>query len=170
MRLRVLHIVTVLRAQAPLSDQPVVNDLPAEDPPSEDDGNDHDPFEELSEKHSDLVMEILLRMLDWMGTCKSTWSSAAGVWEMLRSMVPDPDDYPVFAAVQRSLVDYMGGRMEIVPICVNNCMAFYDCKSSGYTGPEWQTAGDDFCCHCGEDRWLRASIHGRTGINRKVPA
>jgi hypothetical protein len=49
-------------------------------------------------------------------------------------------------------------------------MAFYNCKSSGYTGPEWQTAADDFCMHCGEDRWLRENMHGRTGVNRKVTA
>jgi hypothetical protein len=114
------------------------------------------------------VIEVLLRMLDWMGVSKSTWTSAEGVWDMLRSMVPDPEDYPVFSHVKAKLEAYMKGRMEVIPICVNNCMAFYDCKSAGYTGRQWQTAGDNFCMHCGEDRWLRESIHGATGTNRKV--
>ena len=57
--------------------------------------------------HSDLVIEVLLRMLDWMGVCKTTWSSAEGVWDMLRSMVPDPNDYPVFSHVKRKLEEYM---------------------------------------------------------------
>jgi hypothetical protein len=140
-----------------------------EEPPSEEEGPDHTPFDQLTEKHSDLVIEVLLRMLDWMGVCKSTWASAEGVWDMLRSMVPEPADYPVFSHVKRKLEEYMDGRMEIIPICVNNCMAFYNCKSSGFSGREWQTADDNFCRHCGEDRWLRESIHAPTGTNRKVP-
>ena len=59
-----------------------------------------DPIEGLSDKHSDLVIEVLLRMLDWMGVHKNTWASSEGVWEMLRSQVPDPDDFPVFSAVK----------------------------------------------------------------------
>jgi hypothetical protein len=142
--------------------------VPAEDPPSDDDLSDPDPIEQLTDVHSDLVTEVLLRMLDWMGVCKTTWTSAEGVWDMLRSMVPDPADYPVFSYVQSKLEDYMAGRVEVIPICVNNCMAFYNCKSSGYTGRQWQTASDNFCMHCGEDRWLREDIHGMTGKNRKV--
>jgi hypothetical protein len=130
---------------------------------------EHDPVEELSETHSDQVAEVVLRMLDWMGVSKNTWNSAEGVWSMLTELVPDPADYPVFSRVKKILVDYMNGRVQVIPICVNNCMAFYDCKSSGYSGPEWQTADDDFCRHCGEDRWLRPSCHAPTGTNRKVP-
>ena len=127
-------------------------------------------MEDLSEKHSDMVIEVLLGMLDWMGVHKNTWSSAGGVWEMLRTQVPDPADFPVFSAVKAVLIQYMAGRVELVPICVNNCMAFYDCKSAGYSAPEWQTADDDFCVHCGEDRWMREDRYGKTGINRKVSA
>ena len=115
-----------------------------------------------------MVIEVLLRMLDWMGVHKNTWNSAEGVWEMLQTLVPDPADYPVFSAVKAVLVEYMQGRVELVPICVNNCMAFYNCKSAGYSDPQWQTADDDFCSHCGEDRWMREDRYARTGINRKV--
>ena len=87
---------------------------------------------------------------------------------MLRSVVPDPSDYPVFSYVKRVLVEYMNGCVEVVPICVNNCMAFYNCKSAGFQGDEYQTADCNFCTICGEDRWLRSSIHGLTGTNRKV--
>jgi hypothetical protein len=47
-------------------------------------------------------------------------------------------------------------------------MAFYDCKSEGYSADEWQTGNDDFCRLCGEDRWCRPNAHAPTGINRKV--
>jgi hypothetical protein len=127
-----------------------------------------DPIEELSDKHSDMVIEVLLRMLDWMGVHKNTWTSADGVWDMLRSQVQDPADYPVFSHVKAVLIEYMHGRMELIPICVNNCMAFYDCKSEGYSADEWQTGNDDFCRLCGEDRWCRPNAHAPTGINRKV--
>jgi hypothetical protein len=127
-----------------------------------------DPIENLTDKHSDMVIEVLLRMLDWMGVHKNTWCSSAGVWEMLRTQVPDPHDFPVFSAVKAVLVEYMKGRVELIPICVNNCMAFYDCKSAGYSDAYWQTGDDDFCKHCGEDRWCRPDIHAPTGLNRKV--
>jgi hypothetical protein len=127
-----------------------------------------DPFADLSEKHSDMVIEILLRMLDWMDVNKNTSTSAAGVWEMLASQVPEPMDFPVFSAVKAILVEYMQGRVELIPICVNNCMAFYNCKSEGYSDAYWQTADDDFCKHCGEDRWCRPNVHAPTGMNRKV--
>ena len=110
------------------------------------------PVEDLSDKHSDMVIEVLLRMLDWMGVNRNTWTSAEGVWDMLSSLVPDPEDYPVFSAVKDVLIEYMHGRVEIVPICVNNCMPFYNCKSEGYSAPEWQTADEDFCRRCGQDR------------------
>ena len=74
-----------------------------------------------------MVTEVLLRMLDLMGVHKNTWKSAAGVWDMLQSIVPDPADYPVFSNVKAVLICYMNGRVKIIPICVNNCMAFYDC-------------------------------------------
>jgi hypothetical protein len=144
-----------------------VPEPPAAPPPPERE-EQPDVIEELSEKHSDMVIEVLLRMLDWMGVHKNTWCSAEGVWDMLRTQVPDPEDFPVFSAVKAVLVKFMQGRVELVPICVNNCMAFYNCKSAGYSAPEWQTGDDDFCCHCGEDRWVRESSHGNTGINRKV--
>ena len=141
---------------------------PPEAPPPPASEPEANPVEDLSDKHSDMVIEVLLRMLDWMGVNKNTWSSAQGVWDMLESVVPDPDDYPAFSAVKAVLIEYMHGRVELVPICVKNCMAFYNCKSEGYSAPEWQTGDDDFCRHCGEDRWLREDCHGRTGINRKV--
>ena len=87
---------------------------------------------------------------------------------MLHSQVPDPANFPVFSAVKAVLVEYMKRRVELVPICVNNCMAFYNCKSEGYKDAFWQTGGDDFCKHCGEDRWCRPNIHAPTGMNRKV--
>ena len=127
-----------------------------------------DPIEGLSDKHSDMVIEVLLRMLDWMGVHKNTWASSDGVWDMLYSQVPDPGDFPVFSAVKAVLVEYLHGRMELVPMCVNNCMAFYNCESEGYSDAYWQTADDDFCKHCGEDRWCRPNIHAPTGLNRKV--
>ena len=34
------------------------------------------------------IAEVALRMLDWMGEHKSTWESAADVWEMLTSILP----------------------------------------------------------------------------------
>jgi hypothetical protein len=125
--------------------------------------------EDLSEKHTDLVIEVLLRMLDWMGVNKNTWTSAEGVWDMLQTQVPDPDDYPVFSAVKAVLIEYMHGRVTLVPICVNNCMAFYNCKSAGYQAREYQTADDNYCSHCGEDRWCRPDAYAPTGLNRKVP-
>ena len=88
---------------------------------------------------------------------------------MLRSLVPDAADYPVFSHVKKILVDYMDDRVEVIPICVNNCMAFYNCKSHGYSGAEWQAADENFCSYCGEDRWLRPNIYAPTGTNRKVP-
>jgi hypothetical protein len=127
-----------------------------------------DPIEQLSDKHSDMVIEVLLRMLDWMGVHKNTWASSTGVWEMLQTQVPDPENFPVFSAVKAVLIEYMNGRVELVPICVNNCMAFYNSKSEGYQDAYWQTADDDFCKHCGEDRWCRPNIHAPTGMNRKV--
>ena len=115
-----------------------------------------------------MVVEVFVRMLDWMGVHKATWASAAGVWEMLHVLVPRAEDFPVFATVKRLLIEYMNGRVEVIPICVNNCMAFYNCKSEGYAGDEWQTEDDDFCAHCGEDRWCRPDVHAPTGMNRKV--
>jgi hypothetical protein len=153
--------------QATLVDEERVPN-PCAEPDGAAQAHSEDPIEDLSDKHSDMVIEVLLRMLDWMGVHKNTWTSAEGVWAMLGTQVPDPADYPVFSAVKAVLVDYMSGRVELVPICVNNCMAFYDCKSEGYKAPEWQTANDDFCKHCGEDRWCRENSHGQTGLNRKV--
>jgi hypothetical protein len=138
--------------QAHLCEPAVVNNEPAEEPPSEDESHAPDPFAELTEKHSDLVIEVLLRMLDWMGVCKSTWTSAEGVWDMLRSMVPDPVDYPVFSHVKAKLEEYMQGRMEIIPICVNNCMAFY--RRQGGAGEAFLGSGNG---------WQRRALHGNPG-------
>jgi hypothetical protein len=142
---------------------------PAPLPPPDIYLDDRDPMAELTAAHSEQTAEVVLRMLDWMGVSKNTWTSAEGVWDMLRELVPDAKDYPVFSRVKKILVDYMHDRVDVIPICVNNCMAFYDCKSAGYAGPEWQTANDDCCRHCGEDRWMRPDIYAPTGINRKVP-
>jgi len=168
-----VHTACIVRfhvrvAQARLVREEAVPE-PSPLPPPDELLHDVDPLAELSAAHSDQVAEVVLRMLDWMGVSKNTWTSAEGVWDMLRELVPDAADYPVFSHVKKILVDYMNDRVDVIPICVNNCMAFYDCKSAGYSGAEWQTANDDFCCHCGEDRWLRPNIYAPTGTNRKVP-
>ena len=151
-------------AQARLAEEETVPQ-PRPLPPPDVLWDDRDPIAELSVAHSDQAAEVVLRMLDWMGVSKNTWVSAEGVWDMLRELVPDAADYPVLSHVKKILVEYMHDRVDVIPICVNNCMAFYNCKSDGYTGAEWQTANDDFCRHWGEDRWLRPDIHALTGTN-----
>jgi hypothetical protein len=162
-------MTSVVRTQAELAHATPVPEPVQEPPPAEDeDENEHDLIEGLSEHHSGLVIEVLLRMIDWMGVNKATWTSAAGVWDMLHSLVPDEANFPVFSHVKGVLIQYMAGRVEIISICVNNCMAFYDCTSSGYSADEWQTESEDFCSICGEDRWLREDINALPGTPRKV--
>ena len=79
---------------------------PPEAPPPPASEPEANPVEDLSDQHSAMVIEVLLRMLDWMGVNRNTWSSAKGVWDMLESLVPDPEDYPVFSAVKDVLIEY----------------------------------------------------------------
>jgi hypothetical protein len=75
-------LCTVPDSQARLAVEDVVEE-PGPLPPPDVNWDDRDPLDELSAAHSDQAAEVVLRMLDWMGVSKNTWTSAEQVWDML---------------------------------------------------------------------------------------
>ncbi len=78
------------------------------------------------------VTEITVRMLDWMGEHKTTWVSAEGAWEMMRSILPENTALCAFSRVKAILVAHLDGRLLKIDICPCNYTVYMNCSSAAY--------------------------------------
>ena len=77
------------------------------------------------------VTEVALRMLDWMGTNKTTWTSADSAWEMLKSLLPEDTALCAFSRVKAFLVAHLDGRLRKIEICPCNYTVYMNCCGCG---------------------------------------
>ena len=67
-------------------------------------------------------------MIDWMGEHKSTWESADGVWQMLRTFLPVETALCVFSRVKKILVQHLNGRLRKIDVCPCAYTVYTDCE------------------------------------------
>jgi hypothetical protein len=91
------------------------------------------------------VAEVSLRMLDWMGEHKSTWESADGVWQMLRTFLPVETVLCVFSRVKRILVSHLNGRLRKIDVCPCAYTVYTDCQSEAFSDHMYQNAHRTQC-------------------------
>jgi hypothetical protein len=115
------------------------------------------------------VAELVLVMLDWMGDHKSTWTSAAGVWTMLETLVPKKTGICVFSRVKKVLVAHLNGRLQTVDVCPCGYTVYTDCTSAAFSAHEYQNSHRTFCPRptCGLSRKLPGI---QPPVSRKVTA
>ena len=100
------------------------------------------------------VAEVALRMLDWMGDHKTTWSSAEGAWDMLRSLLPEKSPMCVFSRVKAILVSHLEGRLRKIDVCPCGYTVYMNCTSATFRARRYQNAHRT-CCpreQCGLSR------------------
>jgi hypothetical protein len=132
--------------------EPVVveDDVPDEDEeerPCPLAGIDVEASDGLEEDQADrsTVAEVAVVMLDWMGDHKSTWSSAEGVWEMLRSVLPKDCKLCVFSKVKAILVAHLDGRLKIRDVCPCGYTVYMDCTSAAFGSNKYKNSHRTAC-------------------------
>ena len=91
------------------------------------------------------VAEVALRMLDWMGEHKSTWESADGVWQMLRTFLPVETTLCVFSLVKSVLVSHLNGRLRKIDVCPCGYTVYTDLHSEEFSDNKYQNAHRTQC-------------------------
>jgi hypothetical protein len=103
------------------------------------------------------VAEVVMVMLDWMGSHKSTWESANGVWTMLETLVPQDAALCVFARVKSILVAHLNGRLKKIDVCPCGYTVYINCTSAAFGSHRYKNAHRT-CCP-----------RPQCGLSRKVP-
>ena len=91
------------------------------------------------------VAEVVLRMLDWMGEHKSTWESADGAWQMLKTFLPVETDLCVFSRVKSILVAHLNGRLRKIDVCPCGYTVYTDLHSAAFSDHKYQNAHRTCC-------------------------
>ena len=91
------------------------------------------------------VAEVVLRMLDWMGEHKSTWESADGVWQMLRTFLPVETALCVFSRVKKILVAHLDGRLRKIEVCPCGFTVYANLQSEAFSDHKYQNAHRTQC-------------------------
>ena len=114
------------------------------------------------------VAEVAMRMIDWMGQNKSTWSSAEGIWQMLKSMLPVDAPLCVFSRVKAILVSHLDKRLRLIEVCPCGYTVYMDCTSSAFSGSRYKNAHRTQCprATCRLTRYLPGIVPAKA---RKVP-
>ena len=112
------------------------------------------------------VGTVLVTVLDWMTKHKATLSPTSDVWTTLRALLPGELNLPTFSVFKTLLDRHMQSTVTRIDVCVNDCVAYYDCenqelKDMGYVRLEDPTQ----CPVCGEQRFLLDSSNQQ--IRRK---
>ena len=92
------------------------------------------------------IGEILYRLFDcsWMGTNKATWASSATIWTVLQAVIPNgPARLPRFRKCKSIVEMYMDEQVEIIDVCVKDCISFRD-----WTGPDGTVYHDSYRLVC----------------------
>ena len=102
------------------------------------------------------VAEVALRMLDWMGDHKSTWTQAEGCWDMLKTMLPVETELCVFSRVKAILVAHLDGRLKKVEVCPCGYTVYCNTKSAAFASHKYKNAHRTCCprIQCGLSRTL----------------
>lgn len=109
--------------------------------------------------------EVLLVMFDWVAANKVTNKSTEDMWLVLAAIVPPGVNPGKFAVAERILRAHLKDAVVLVPVCRNDCVAFYNFKSEQLK--HLQYAELDRCPDCKEERYV---IDGKGKIkNSKVP-
>jgi hypothetical protein len=109
--------------------------------------------------------EVLLVMFDWVAANKVTNKSTEDMWLVLAAIVPPGVNPGKFAVAERILRAHLKDAVVLVPVCRNDCVAFYNFKSEKLK--HLQYAELDRCPDCKEERYV---IDGKGKIkNSKVP-
>ena len=155
--------------QVPLADQPEHADIDVEDHEPEDEDDDRQcplagldvdfPAQIGNEDERAAratVAEVALRMLDWMGEHKSTWESASGAWDMLKTLLPLETSLCVFSRVKALLVAHLDGRLKIIDVCPCGFTVYHNPISRDLAGADYKNAHQTQCPRpqCGMSRYL----------------
>ena len=111
-------------------------------------------------------MEAVLFMLDLMACHKTTDELGKSVWDILRTALGG-EDLATFYAVKHHLRNFQEEHVVVVDICVNDCMAFYDCDDA----PGWEpmrTGHCSVCEVCNEERWIDDPKTGKRKARKVV--
>ena len=103
------------------------------------------------------VKEVVLLMLDWMTSHKSTDSSAKDMWALLGMLLPADADLPTFTRVKKILIKAEATYSQRIDICPNDCIAYWDSK---HLPMPYRHAHRTECPICGSSRLLQDPADG----------
>ena len=102
--------------------------------------------------------EILLIMFDWVAAHKTTGRCTKDVWSVLKAVCPPGTPVGTYAMAQTIVRHHLNGAVELVPVCRNDCCAFFNFKSENLCGMQY--ADLDACPRCGTDRYVTCGVSG----------
>jgi hypothetical protein len=70
--------------------------------------------------------ELALYLLDWMQSHKITDSAAKDIWGLLVGILPQNCDMQTFYAVKEKLRHHQLQAMQVIEICPNDCIAYWN--------------------------------------------
>jgi hypothetical protein len=107
-----------------------------------------------NEQQAPTLGEIIFTVFDWMTTNKSTISSTKDIWEFTRSLFPEDNDMGMFEDAMHILKRHRLETLQIIPVCVKMCVAYWNPTHPKMQGREYQNAHRTRCPRCQESRYL----------------
>ena len=113
-------------------------------------------YSDKSESHNFPTLgAVIVHVLAWMTENKSTYASAEGVWQMIRSILgivdgEESDNMGSFHVLTAIATNYFKNACEVLDVCVNSCILYYNCKSEKLAS--YRHAHRSSCPECGETR------------------
>lgn len=110
--------------------------------------------------------EIIFTVFDWMITNKSSLNSTKDIWEFTRSLFPPGNDMGEFEAVMAILKRHRLETLQVIPVCVNMCVAYWNPTHPKMQGTEFRNAHRTKCPVCNCER----SLPRVTCLNLCIPS
>jgi hypothetical protein len=105
-----------------------------------------------SDKEGLTVGGVLVTMFAWIAKNKGTDTIATDMWDVLRVLLPSVTCIGTFDRMQKFLEIHMDDTVEIIGVCINSCIGYFDCQAFELDG--YKHSHRSYCPKCGEDRYL----------------
>jgi hypothetical protein len=96
-------------------------------------------------------MQLVVVMLDWMAVYKVADETAKDMWKRVKAIIGDGVDRAKFNSAKRIVMEFHREQVQIVDLCINDCIAFVDCPH--IKDFQYMHSHRTKCPRCGEKRY-----------------
>ena len=105
-----------------------------------------------SDKVGLTIVGVVVTMFAWIAKNKGTDSMATDMWDVLRVLLPELTCIGTFHRMQKFLRVHMLNTLEMIDVCVNSCIGYFDCQAPELI--QYKHSHRTYCPVCGDARYL----------------